>query len=137
MKLFLQLSLLMICNIGFAQNDATIEMPKDTLTNNKTKTEKEKQSSGGLSKFYKYISENFRTPNVSGFPGGKEIVEFTIKADGTVGEIKILKDIGYGVGEQIKNILKNSPKWTPAVKDGEPIDCTFTLPIKIQGNYED
>jgi hypothetical protein len=135
MKFFLQLRLFLICNIGLAQNNSNVEKQKDTLMKDKTKIEK--PTNGGVSKFYKYISDNFRAPNVSGFPGGKEIVEFTIKTDGTVRDIKIIKDIGYGVGEQIKKILKNSPKWTPAVKDGQPIDCTFTLPIKIQGNYED
>jgi hypothetical protein len=87
--------------------------------------------SGGLNKFNKYIIDNFRMPNLNNFPGGKEIVEFTIKTDGTVGDIKIIQDIGYGVGKQFIKILKNSPKWTPGVKDGKPVDCTFTLPIII------
>ncbi|MGL2962203.1 energy transducer TonB [Flavobacterium sp. RSB2_4_14] len=130
MKFLLQLSLLAIFNISFAQNNNTIEIQKDSLTDNKIQ-KVEKTSSGGLDKFYKYISDNFRSPNVYNFPGGKEIVEFTIKTDGTVGNIKILKDIGYGVGEQIKKILQKSPKWTPAVKDGQPVECTYTLPINI------
>ena len=135
MKFFLQLSLFLIFSIGFAQSNKNVEKQKDTLMNDKTKIEK--RTNGGLSKFYKYISDNFSPPTVSGFPGGKEIVEFTVKKDGTVGDIKIIKDIGYGVGEQIKKILKNSPKWTPAVKDGQPIDSTFTLPIKIPRSYDD
>ena len=135
MKYLFQIILLVICNICFAQNEVTNKKQLDTLANNKTKVEK--NNNGGLSKFYKYISDNFRTPNVSNFPGGKVIVQFTVKADGTVGDIKILKNIGYGVGEQIEKILKNSPKWSPAVKDGIPVDSTFTLPVKIAGNYED
>lgn len=130
MKFLLQLSLFAIFNISFAQNSNTIEIQKDSLTDSKIQ-KVEKKSGGGISKFYKYISDNFRSPDVSNFPGGKEIIEFTIKTDGTVGDIKIIKDIGYGVGEQIKKILQKSPKWTPGVKDGQPVECTYTLPINI------
>jgi protein TonB len=130
MKFLLQLSLLAILNIGFAQNNNIIEIQKDSLTNSKIE-KVEKISSTGISKFYKYINDNFRSPNVFNFPGGKEIVEFTIKTDGTVGDIKVIKDIGFGVGDQIKKILQKSPKWTPGVKNGIPVDCTYTLPINI------
>jgi len=130
MKFLIQLSLLAIFNMGFAQNSHIVEIHQDSLTDQKTK-KVEKAYGGGLSKFYQYISDHFRSPNVFNFPGGKEIVEFTIKTDGTVGDIKILKDIGYGVGEQIKKILLKSPKWTPAVKDGVAVECTYTLPITI------
>ena len=130
MKFLLQLTLLSIFNMSFAQNNSIIEIPNDSLTDSK-RIEVEKKSSSGVSKFYKYITDNFRSPNVFNFPGGKEIVEFTIKTDGSVGDIKIIKDIGYGVGKQITKILQKSPKWTPAVKDGQPIECTYTLPINI------
>jgi len=136
MKFLLQLSLLAIFNISFAQNNNTIEIQQDDLTDSKVQ-KAEKKSGVGVSKFYKYISDNFRSPNVFNFPGGKEIVEFTIKTDGTVGDIKIIKDIGYGVGEQIKKILQKSPKWTPGVKDGQPVEITFTLPINIPRGEDD
>ena len=134
MKFLLKISLLTICSFCFAQNNTIKEIKKDTLVN---LTKIKKIPNGGLAKFYKYITDNFSIPNDSSFSGGKEIVEFTIKADGTVGEIKIIKDIGYGVGEQIKKILKNSSKWSPGVKDGKPIDCTYTIPIKIYKNFEE
>ena len=134
MKVLLQLSLIAIFNINFAQNN-TIEIHKDSLTDSIIR-KTEKNNSGGVAKFYKYISDNFRSPNVFNFPGGKEIVEFTIKTDGTLGDIKIIKDIGYGVGAQIKKILQKSPKWTPGVKDGQPVECTLTLPITIPRGEE-
>ena len=136
MKFLIYLSFLTIFNSSFAQNIEVKEKQKETLVDNKKTTSPTFQS-GGLSKLHKYISDNFRTPNVNNFPGGKEIVKFTVKADGTVEDIIILKDIGYGVGDQIKKILKNGLKWTPGIKNGIAIDCTFTLPITIQGNYDD
>ena len=124
----------MIYNFSFSQNSNLKEKNKDSLN---IENVVPKKISGGLNEFYKYINANFRIPNVSNFPGGKIIVEFTIKIDGSLGDIKIKKDIGYGTGDQIKKILKNSPKWTPAVKNGEPVETTFTLPIKVPRGYNE
>ena len=136
MKFPIQLILLLICNIVFAQTVDLEQKQKDTLVTNK-KTATPTFNGGGVSELHKYINDNFISPNVNRFPGGKEIVKFTIKADGTVSDIIIIKDIGYGVGDQIKKILKNGLKWTPGIKNGKQIDCTFTLPITIRGTYED
>ena len=136
MKFTLQLILLLICNIVFAQTFDLEQKQKDTLVESK-RTITPTFNGGGVSKLHKYIYDNFITPNVNRFPGGKEIVKFTVKADGTVSDIIIIKDIGYGVGDQIKKILKNGLKWTPGIKNGKPIDCTFTLPIAIRGNYDE
>lgn len=134
MKYLIQLLFLIFWNSVICQNNS-LEKQSDTL--NHTKVKVEKKYSGGVNQFYKYIINSFRSPNVFDFPGGKEIVAFTIKTDGSVGDIKIIKDIGYGVGDQITKILKNSPKWNPAQKDGKPVDFTFTLPITIPRSDDD
>ncbi|WP_395060554.1 energy transducer TonB [Flavobacterium sp.] len=137
MKFLLPLSLILFWNFSFSQNTHVInETHKDSLAI-ENRVEIKKPPNGGLLKFRQYIAANFKIPNVSNFLGGKIIVEFTIKIDGSVGDIKIIKDIGYGTGDQIKKILKNMPKWSPAVKDGIQVESTFTLPINIKGNRGD
>ena len=44
---------------------------------------------------------------------------------------------GGNLMQRITKILQKSPKWTPGVKDGKPIDCTFTLPINIPRSEEE
>jgi hypothetical protein len=54
----------------------------------------------------------------------------TIELDdlGNVVEYSIVKDIGAGTAEAIKNVLKDLPnKWTPAIVDGKSIRSRITL----------
>jgi hypothetical protein len=86
---------------------------------------------GGVSAFYKIIKENFKTPDVPGLKG-KIFVSFTINEDGKLSDYKILKDLGYGTGQELIRVIElTSGKWTPAVKEGKPVKTTFTLPLSI------
>ena len=89
---------------------------------------------GGLNKFYEYISKNYRTPEVPGLKG-KLLISFVVEKDGSIADIKVLKDIGYGTGEEAIRLLKNCPKWTPAEQQGKKVRCSFMLPLNIQSAY--
>ena len=99
-------------------------------TNIDKSTSVEKQPAKGIEKFYQFISANFQTPLVEGLKGNV-IVSFVIDVDGSLTDIKVLKDIGYGTREEAIRVLKNCPKWTPGVQNGKPVKCAFTLPINI------
>jgi hypothetical protein len=50
---------------------------------------------------------------------GKIYTTFIIEKDGSISDIKILRDLGYGTGKEIIRVLKLSPKWSPGIKDGK------------------
>ena len=108
------------------------EKVKDTIAPNSKKTSIETvpNFSGGLKSFMAFISKNYQVPDVSGLKG-KVIVSFVIEKDGSLVEIKVLKHIGYGTGDEAIRVLKLSPKWTPGEQDGKKVRCTYTLPINI------
>lgn len=85
---------------------------------------------GGVKEFYKLIAKNYRTPNVSAL-SGTVIVSFVIEKDGTLTELKVLRDLGYGTGEEAIRVLKMSPLWQPGRQLGQPVRCSYTIPIKI------
>lgn len=85
---------------------------------------------GGINEFYQYIGKNFRTPKVEGLQG-KVYVTFIIEKDGSVTDIKILRDIGYGTGEEAVRVLKECPKWNPGIQNGKPVRVLYSLPIAI------
>jgi hypothetical protein len=92
---------------------------------------KRKEFPGGLNKFYDYINNNYRLPNVPGLKG-KVAVSFVINEDGSIGNFKILENLGYGTAEELIRVLKTTGnKWTPGVKDGKPVKTTFSLPLNI------
>ena len=63
---------------------------------------------------------------------GKTYVSFIIETNGEISNIKVLRDIGYGTGEEAVRVLKLSPKWTPGVYNGRNVKQYYTLPISIQ-----
>ena len=86
---------------------------------------------GGLSKFYDFIAKNYRAPEVAGL-SGKVVVSFIVETDGTLTNIKIDEDLGYGTGIEAVRVLKKSPKWMPATQKGIPVRCQLSLPITIK-----
>ncbi|WP_338408478.1 energy transducer TonB [uncultured Flavobacterium sp.] len=86
---------------------------------------------GGMSKFYKYIANNYRTPEEEGLKG-KVYITFVVEKDGSLTDIKVLRDIGYGTGKEAIRVLKSSPRWSPGEQNGKKVRCTFSLPISIQ-----
>ena len=89
------------------------------------------QYPGGLQEFYKFIGKKYRVPNVKGLTG-KVFISFVIEKDGSVTDLKVISDIGYGTGEEAVRVLKKCKKWIPAEQNGKKVRVEFTLPISIQ-----
>lgn len=85
---------------------------------------------GGIQEFYNFIGKNYRVPNVPNL-SGKVFVSFVIEKDGSVTEVKILRDIGHGTGEEAKRVLLLSPKWIPGMQQGKPVRVMYSIPLNI------
>ncbi len=85
----------------------------------------------GIEEFYKFFSTNYKVPG--DFKGnGKIYITFMVETDGSLSEFKILRDLGFGTGEEAIRVLKISPKWIPGKEDGKDVRMQFSLPIAIQ-----
>lgn len=88
---------------------------------------------GGMQAFYKWIGENFRYSAEAKEKGvnGALLLSFIIEKDGTLNDIEVLKDLGYGTGQAAIDLLKGSPKWSPGQKNGESVRVSYNLPIQM------
>lgn len=88
----------------------------------------------GLEAFFKYIGANYKIPEevTKNKLKGKVFASFIVEKDGSLSNIKILRDMGYGTGEEAERVLKNSPKWKPGKIDGKPVRTMYSLPISIK-----
>ncbi|MCC9072856.1 energy transducer TonB [Flavobacterium sp. F-65] len=86
---------------------------------------------GGIEKFYKFVGNNYRTPEEEGLKG-KVYVTFVVEKDGSLTDIKVLRDIGYGTGTEAIRVLKKCPKWNPGEQNGKKVRVLYSLPITIQ-----
>ncbi|KOS07538.1 hypothetical protein AM493_16915 [Flavobacterium akiainvivens] len=92
---------------------------------------------GGMDKFYEFVRKNFRNPDVDRETNLKITVSFVVERDGSLSNIKVLKDPGYGAGKEAERVLKSlKTKWNPGIQNGKPVRANYILPItmKIQPN---
>jgi protein TonB len=91
---------------------------------------------GGMAKFYKYIGEEFEPSTDEDFKGGKVFVSFVVEKDGSLTDIKVTRDVGYGSKEEAIRVLKKCRKWVPGEQNGKKVRVLYSLPITIQANAE-
>lgn len=98
--------------------------------------EKKPEFPGGITAFYKFIGANFKTPAEAAANKieGKAYLEFMVEKDGSLSEFKILKDLGYGIGDEVIRVLKLSPTWSPGSENGKPVRVLYSLPVTIENN---
>ena len=114
-----------------AQNKAEVK-EKDIYESDAI--EKQPEFPGGTLAFYKFVGSTFKMPAEAekNKIEGKAYMQFVVEKDGTLSDIKTVKDAGYGIGDEIIRVLKLSPKWTSGSVDGKPVRVMYTLPITIQ-----
>ena len=86
---------------------------------------------GGMGKFSEFISKNYKAPDED--VKGKVIVQFVVEKDGSLTDIKVMRDLGYGTGAEAIRVLKKMPKWKPGIQNGRPVRSLFSLPISLVG----
>lgn len=96
----------------------------------------EEQSSfpGGMEALSKYLSENLKYPPQAKETGtqGKVFVTFVVEKDGSITDVRVLRDIGSGCGEEAVRVVKSMPKWKPAKQRGKTVRQQFNLPVNFQ-----
>ncbi|HEX8575681.1 MAG TPA: energy transducer TonB [Flavobacterium sp.] len=85
---------------------------------------------GGIQKFYAYVMKNFKSPEDEEL-NGKIIVQFVVEKDGSLTDIKVLRELGFGTGKEAIRVIKNSPKWKPGIQNGREVRVLYNLPITI------
>ena len=88
---------------------------------------------GGIAKFYQFVAKNYRVPEEEGLEG-KIIVEFVVEKDGSLTNLNLIQDVGFGSGERMLELLKKCPKWNPGKKDGNAVRSLYSIPVTIRNS---
>lgn len=93
--------------------------------------EQEPSFPGGIDALYQYLGSNIIYPATATQKGiiGTVIVTFIVETDGSISNIKVLKDPGFGMSEEVVRVVNAMPRWTPAMQSGKPVRALFTLPV--------
>lgn len=105
---------------GMSKNDI-VEYPADFV--------------GGIKAWTRYLEVYLDSdvPVKNGAPDGtySVIVTFIILPDGSISDVTAENDPGYGTKEEAIKILKNSPKWKPAIINGTTVSYRHRQQIKF------
>ncbi len=89
-------------------------------------------SNGKLAEF---IAQNIAYPPKAFKKGiqGKPVVSFTVEKDGSLSNIKVLREIGGGCGKEAARVIQlmndRGLRWIPGMQNGTPVRVTYSLPI--------
>ena len=90
---------------------------------------------GGMQAIMSYIRSNVRYPKNAKNVEGKVFIRFTIEKDGSVSNAKVVrsdvknKKYRKALEKEALRLIRNMPRWKPALHNGEPVRCDFTIPV--------
>lgn len=106
--------------------------PDDNKVYNTAGLQVQPEYPGGMDAFYAYVSKNFNIPEVDRDMTVRVFVSFVIEKDGSMTNIKVLRDPGYGMGKEAIRVLQSMKrKWSPGVQNGKNVRASFSLPITL------
>lgn len=129
---FLPKLVVLVFMMAFALNlNAQVDKPDNDADVVYTIVDKEASYPGGIEALNTFLARNIIYPTLAKQKNiqGKVIISFIIEKNGSISNIKIVKDIGEGCGEEGVRIVKLMPKWKPAQQKGEPVRQQFVLPV--------
>jgi len=93
------------------------------------------QYPGGIDAFLATVGKRFKTPEMEEFKTFKVMVYFVIEKDGSLSNIRVTRDPGYGLGKEAIRVLNSmTTKWTPGYRNGQPARTAYNLPITVNVN---
>jgi protein TonB len=111
--------------------DKGVEAPDNTVYNT-AGLQVQPEFPGGIAAFLTYVQRNFRIPEVEQNMVARIYVSFVVEKDGTLTDIKVTRDPGYGMGKEAERVLRSvKTKWSPGIQNGKPVRARYNLPITI------
>lgn len=90
---------------------------------------------GGNYSLYNFLRKNLIYPAdaIKNNVEGDVNVQFTLTKDAKLQDFLITQDIGYGCGKQVLKLLNSIKKWSPMIRNGQPVNSTIsiTIPFKL------
>ena len=90
------------------------------------------------SKLIEFLNKNLKYPKNAKDKEveGTVILQFVVENNGSVSEVKIIKDIGEGCGQAAKSAVESmnsaNIKWTPGYQRGKAVRVQYTLPVSFK-----
>lgn len=112
--------------------------PDENTIYNSAGIEVKPEFPGGAEKMNLFISKNLKYSDemIKNEIKGKVYASLIVEKDGSLSDVKIIRDCGYNTGKMAIEIVKKMPKWHPGIQNGKNVRCTFLFPIIIDATKQ-
>ena len=95
--------------------------------------EEDPEFPGGQEALSHYLTENIKYPQLAKENSitGRVFVTFVVEKDGSMTNVRVLRDIGGGCGAEAVRVVKSMPKWKPGKQRGKAVRTQFNLPVSF------
>lgn len=113
------------------------EYPEEPATKKDTthkEGEVESQFEGGLRGWQYYLTRNLRYP-IDALKAGMQgtvRIAFAVDKQGEISDPWVFKSVCYSIDEEALRLIVKSPRWEPAIKDGERVKSYKIQPITFR-----
>lgn len=113
-----------------AEEETPVAEDSENTIYNLAEIEIKPEYPNGISAFYDFFYENFIIPKEKKLQG-KIQLSFIIEKDGSLSNIKVVRDIGYGTGRETIRVLSKSQKWISGDLNGKKVRCLYSMSIPL------
>ena len=96
------------------------------------------QFPGGEAALMKFLASHINYPPTAAEHDiqGKVVVQFVVKKDGSIGEVKVVRSVDPELDAEAIRVCKLLPKFTPGRQNGQPVNVLYTLPMTFRLDNE-
>ncbi len=96
--------------------------------------EKPSFQGGDANTFSKWVMSRIVYPEIAKENGvqGRVTLQFTVKTDGTVSDVKVLRGVDPSLDKEAVRVVASSPKWKPGKQRERSVPVTYTFPVIFQ-----
>lgn len=93
-----------------------------------TVIEKQPEFPGGNEALQQYLDERIKGHNTT----GRVFMGFTVNVDSTISNIRVLRGLNPDIDSLCVDIVRDMPKWSPAISKKKPVKYNYSLPISFK-----
>jgi hypothetical protein len=127
------LILLLVFSTAFSQGKKV--STADNKIYSQFQVDKIARYSEGSNVLYSKIYRNYKNPKKlkkEGITICFVAITLVVEKDGTISNLKIIKDCGYGTGEEAIRVLKTLKKWNPGTIKNKAVRSILSIPIHLR-----
>ena len=86
---------------------------------------------GEATTFSRWVSEHLSYPTIAQEMciSGRVMLEFTIRKDGRLADIKVLRGVDPILDKEAVRVVTSSPLWEPGRQGARPVNVTYQFPV--------